>query len=165
MTENGNAARSQPAASNNGDGGAIADESVPRLYPESSVNTSLTNSDSILDAVATKDAAWFKDHPGEENYVRPLVPGEYGPFEDQIDYTHVLVVQMFPGGRARSGLRIFHESGTRLTELVDYRSDARWNVTYDGMLIPKPPNTRKAWQILCGLDTQKLIKAGRRVKQ
>jgi len=154
MSRNGKAAESQPAATDNGP----PDDAL--------VSTgSVANSASVLDTVSVMDAEWFKSHPNAECYIRPLIPGEYGPFEDQIDYTHILVIQMAPGARARSGLRIFHESDTPLTELVDYQSGARWAVTFDGKLIPIPPETREAWQVLCDADTQKLIKAGRRVKQ
>jgi len=135
--------------------GGVRGKAENRATTDSASN-SVANSASVLDAVSTRDAKWFKAHPNAGCYVRPLISGEYGPFEDEINYTHVLVTQMFSGARARTGLRIFSESDAPLTELVDYRSGARWLVTYDGMLIPKPPNTCEAWQMLCGADTRKL---------
>lgn len=54
----------------------------------------------LIEQVRTRDREWFITHPGTSEYVRPYVPGELWPFQDD-RATHVCVTQIVPGFRTK----------------------------------------------------------------
>ncbi len=55
----------------------------------------------IIDEVCDRDRRYFEEHPGEEFFYRPYIPGEFGPNQLQPDGTMVEVHNLSPGFRAR----------------------------------------------------------------
>ena len=55
------------------------------------------NSEAI-ERASELDRVYFEQHPGETEYVRPIVPGEFPP---EVDANNVMVTQVTPGIRVR----------------------------------------------------------------
>ena len=58
----------------------------------------------LIERVSDGDRDFFAAHPGLDEYVRPLVPGEFGGPEWELGIMAVLVVQWTPGARTRHPL-------------------------------------------------------------
>ena len=64
------------------------------------------------DKASEKDRIWFEKHPGQTEYIRPPISGEFPPFPGlRIDA--VQVVQIRPGARLRHPLLILAVGSTR----------------------------------------------------
>ncbi len=57
----------------------------------------------IADWVSARDREWFEKHPGEDQYFRPYIPGEFGP-EGPSQDSVTLVIQIEPGVRIRRAI-------------------------------------------------------------
>ncbi len=57
----------------------------------------------ITSRVSERDREWFEKHPGEEQYFRPYIPGEFGP-EGPSQDSLTLVIQIEPGVRIRKAV-------------------------------------------------------------
>ena len=66
----------------------------------------------LINRVRERDREYFERHPGETEYLRPVVPGETWPFLDAPG-THVLVTRIGPGIRAKA-LLIMREEGAEV---------------------------------------------------
>jgi hypothetical protein len=56
--------------------------------------------------VRARDRRWFAKHPGEDRYVRPVVPGEHWPPHEWASATHVLVTSYGPLLRTRQPVTV-----------------------------------------------------------
>lgn len=55
----------------------------------------------VIDRVSERDRSWFAHHPGEEHYLRPLIPGEHPSTGGDALLGWMLVTQIEPGIRVR----------------------------------------------------------------
>ncbi len=57
-----------------------------------------------IERASESDRVYFEEHLGADCYLRPRVPGEMGPFEDECspaDFPFMRVTQIRPGLRTR----------------------------------------------------------------
>lgn len=114
---------------------------------------------STLDRVSNKDRRWFAAHPRATERLRRVVPGECWP-EDTSAYTHMLVVQLRSGARARIGLRIFREDDGPVRHLQYAPTGERWTVTPSGA-VQRSATGHEAWERIAPRNIQQLIAIGR----
>lgn len=64
----------------------------------------LLHLDDAVEAACDQDRDYFERQPQVSCYIRPIVPGEFGPFAnlDPREYPLVRVTALAPGVRARS---------------------------------------------------------------
>ncbi len=64
----------------------------------------LLHLDDAVDTACDQDRDYFECHPETSCYIRPIVPGEFGPFAnlDPLEYPLVRVTVLAPGVRVRS---------------------------------------------------------------
>lgn len=72
-------------------------------------NTAVTG----IARVSQKDRTFFARHPERREYLRPAIPGEFGPFEVDAKVDLVRVVQAAPGIRRKSLFRGAGAGGVR----------------------------------------------------
>lgn len=110
----------------------------------------------LAETVSEADRRWFQRHPGATEYLRPIVPGECPPGTPGSRDNFMLVIQLYPGARARHSLRIYSEGGP-ITELVHGPTGHRWNVHRSGRVVARRRGQCEAWQVIASDEMRELI--------
>lgn len=106
------------------------------------------------------DRRWFRDHPEDRCFIRPLVPGEV-PAYIAGKSKHVLLTRYRLDGYIRLPIQLYTEHPDSVpAEVALYETGERWEILPHGAVRPTSSTEREIWEAMLDESGQALVAAG-----